>query len=90
VRKPALIYSADGVTPLVEGDDTEEKLRALAVVCFGAVKGIARIQGQGTVFLEGSELELYRDNVAQKIVSLVGAEMIEKSWGIRLAKEARQ
>jgi hypothetical protein len=84
--KPALIYSADGVTPLVEGDDTEERLKAVAVMAFGALKGVARIPGQGTQALEAENLDRYREYVAKKIVDAVGYEMIENGLGIRIQR----
>jgi hypothetical protein len=88
--KPPLLYGPDGDSTLVAADDTEEKLRALVVICFGAIKGIARVPGQGTTFLEGDDLNRYRETVARKILDTVGVDMVEKSWGIRLSKEARQ
>ncbi len=77
-----ILYGADQ-RPVVT-DDTNERLRALCLAAFGALKGLAR-GPQGIGFVEGQQLEQYRDRVAAKIIETLTPESVEKHWGIKLA-----
>jgi hypothetical protein len=85
VAKAPLLYSSDGNSTLV-ADDSEEKLRAVCIAAFGALKGVAKDQQGQTRFVEGPQLDQWRNIVADRILSLVGQETLEGFWSIKLAR----
>jgi len=85
-RRPPLLYSSDGNTALV-ADDSEDKLRALCLATFGALKGLAKDGNGQTGFVEGAQLEHWRATCANKIVLALGQETVEKFWGVKLSRD---
>jgi hypothetical protein len=79
-----LLYGPDGFSS-VAMEETEDELRAMLVVAFAALKGLYRGPG-GPKFLEGEELDRYRNHVATRIVDLVGYEGVEKVLGVKLSR----
>lgn len=84
-RKPPLLYGPDGNSSLV-ADDSEDKLRALCLAAFGALKGLAKDANGRTGFAEGEQLERWRSMVANKITEALGQERVEAYWGVKLAR----
>jgi hypothetical protein len=84
--KRPLLFGADGLSTLVAADDSEDKLRALCLASFGALKALAKNKS-GVFFVEDpDELERYREYVARKIVEVMGKAEIEKAWNVRLSE----
>ncbi len=81
--KPPLIYGPDGNSTLI-ADDSEDKLRALCIIAFGALKSVRRGQS-GSEFITPDQLESFQNFVASKIISVVGQEAVEQYFGIKLA-----
>lgn len=86
MRKPPLLYGPDGNSTLVAADSDEEKLRALCLLAFGALKGLARAQGGSRLIEDADELVRYQSFVASKIADVVTAEAIEAYYGVRLTR----
>ncbi len=83
---PPLLYAADGVSALVESDSHEEQYADLLLVCFGALSGIAHVKGQ-TMQVPGQAQERFQQQVATRIVSLLGKDVVEQHFGIVLDVE---
>lgn len=84
MSKPPLLYGSDGLTPIV-ADDSEDKLRAMLLVAFGALKGIHRTPA-GTQFVPQNAMPNFQNFVATRIVALVGQGAVEDYFGIKLAQ----
>lgn len=86
MSKRVLLFGADGNTPLVTADSDEEKLRALCLLAFGALKGLARAQEGSRLIEDAEELVRYQSLVASKIADVVTVEAIKAYYGVRLSR----
>lgn len=82
-RRP-LLYAVDGSALAYEKEPPDLKTAAL-LAAFGAIKGLLKT-AQGVRWAsDEDELEEYRERVAVDIVGIVGREVVERCFGIKLA-----